>query len=137
MQSDFLFYFLSFSSYLLFTKLSLRVLIWKSFFFGEMFGIVRSNLVALFICTLTNFYFARRMMNFKKWISSQYISNNLLSARHFRFSDDNTTNEEHGSQGILYDWLATGCFLPSPSWLTYSILFLIWFSFCTCYKAWF
>ncbi|WOL13534.1 hypothetical protein Cni_G22304 [Canna indica] len=38
------------------------------------------------------------MMNFRKWVSCQLVSNKLLSARPFRFCDEDIRNEERGSQ---------------------------------------
>ncbi|RZS03946.1 hypothetical protein BHM03_00034204 [Ensete ventricosum] len=35
------------------------------------------------------------MMNFRKWVSCQLISNKLLSARPFQLSDEDSTSEEH------------------------------------------
>lgn len=39
-------------------------------------------------------------MNFRKWVSCQLISNKLLSARPFQFSDEDSTSEEHVHPGI-------------------------------------
>lgn len=40
-------------------------------------------------------------MNFKKWISCQLVSKSFLSARPFRFFDEESPDEDVGSQGII------------------------------------
>lgn len=81
------------------------------------------------------------MLDFRRWVSSQLVSNKFLSARPFRFSDDDITNEEASSRGILLLWISmkiSSCFSFSYEFLSLVLHILIYFTnwVCACEDFW-